>query len=304
MFSLTAGRPIARIREGEHDKQIIGLVESDPTGKETAHMNDPIIVLGEDFFAERKTSTGRLRPQHLRELFVALKADKEPDDDSLRELYLEAKEEFEARNRKEFTIGYGLVTPLPDGKRRECPYVCGPSGAGKSTYVSKLIHEMRIADPQTPLFVFSRLDKDDIIDIHHPQRVPLSADMKITPEDVKQSICLFDDIDTIPDKKTFEVVQKLRDDLLETGRHEDVTVISTCHMMMNYKKTRVPLNEATSVTFFPGAGSSYHIKRYLKEHAGMEKKMIEKILKLPSRWVTLYRRSPQYIIYEKGCFLL
>jgi hypothetical protein len=64
------------------------------------------------------------------------------------------------------------------------------------------------------------------------------------------------------------------------------------------------LNEATTVCFFPRAGSTYHIKTYLTKYVGLEKNQIKKILNLPSRWVALYRSYPMYVLYEKGIYLL
>ena len=59
----------------------------------------------------------------------------------------------------------------------------------------------------------------------------------------------------------------LRENLLETGRHFDLTIISTSHQLSNYAKTRTLLNEATSITVFPShAGTTFHIREYLKKH--------------------------------------
>jgi len=105
-------------------------------------------------------------------------------------------------------------------------------------------------------------------------------------------------------KKIADIVRRLRDDLLETGRHEKAYVVAVSHQLLNYKHTRQLLNESTSVTFFPCSGSDYHIKRFLKTYCGLDEANIKKILKLPSRWVTLYKTYPMYVLYEKGCFLI
>jgi hypothetical protein len=75
---------------------------------------------------------------------------------------------------------------------------------------------------------------------------------------------------------------------------------------MNYSSTRRLLNEATSVVIFPKAGSNNLNVKYLKNYGGFSDESIEKILHLPSRWVAIYRtlHPAQYILHEKGCYLV
>jgi hypothetical protein len=167
--------------------------------------------------------------------------------------------------------------------------------------------QWRLQDPEKKIYLFSRVAKDEALDDLSPARFLIDQDLVTDPpkpEAFRNCIVIFDDIDTIPDKKHADCVRKIRDDLLETGRHEDVTVISTSHQIANYKNTRTLLNEASSVTIFPQSGSKYHIERYLKTYGGMDRATVQKILKLPSRWVTHYRWAPQFILHEHGSFLI
>lgn len=75
-------------------------------------------------------------------------------------------------------------------------------------------------------------------------------------------------------------------------------------MISNYRSTRQILNEATSITFFPKSSGTYHIKNYLKTYAGLDKSQIQKILKISSRWITIYRTYPSYIVWEHGISIL
>jgi hypothetical protein len=81
-------------------------------------------------------------------------------------------------------------------------------------------------------------------------------------------------------------------------------MLITSHLMSNYRETRRVLNEATTVVFFPRSGSTHQIKKFLTTYAGLEKDMIKKILKLPSRWVALYKTYPMFILHERGAFML
>jgi hypothetical protein len=208
---------------------------------------------------------------------------------------------------REITIKDGSIQVLPNINKRECLYIAGPSGSGKSTYASAYMEMYKLMYPKRKLYIFSRVEKDETLDKLKPIRIKLDEELKndpINPEELKCSCVLFDDIDTIREKDIAKAVKDLRTDLLETGRHEDVNVISTSHQITNYKDTRVLLNEATAITFFPSSGSTYHITRFLKMYCGLDKRNIERALRLPSRWVTIYKTYPQYVVYEKGVYLI
>lgn len=126
----------------------------------------------------------------------------------------------------------------------------------------------------------------------------------IDPEELNKTLVIFDDIDTIPDKDQREYVTQLRNDLLETGRHVKCTMVNTSHHLTDYKRTRTLLNESTSVTFYPRMGGCSQIKRYLSVYAGMTRQQIDRILNLPSRWVTISRTAPMWVLYDRGCYLV
>jgi predicted AAA+ superfamily ATPase len=208
---------------------------------------------------------------------------------------------------KEFILHDGTLQQLPNPLTRDSIYIAGPSGSGKTTYAANYIKQYKRVFKKGKVFVFSRLSEDPALDALGVNRIIINEELvsdPISPDDLKNSLVLFDDIDTIPDKNINESVRKLRDDILETGRHQDIYVISTSHQLMNYKHTRTLLNEATSVTFFTKSGSSYHTKRFLKEYCGLGVADIQKILSLPSRWVTIFKHFPMMVLYSSGCYLL
>lgn len=308
-LAFTSQDPVARVDGGEHKGKLIGIILIDRDRKDK-NESDPITLLGQEYWDGKKKSNGkRLSAVDLDVLHKALILRKEPNalHLDLRSIYAEALEQYDNMDRREIALERGCMVPMPSVKGRDTPYIAGPSGAGKSTYVSILISEMRALVPNRPLYVFSRLDSDEVIDIHEPTRVSICSELMREPPDIKDmagSIVVFDDVDTIPDKKLAEFTRKLRDDLLETGRHENITVISTSHQLTNWNKTRQQINEASSVTVFPGRTPTNHIRRYLKEYVGLELKEIKKILDLRSRWVTICHRVPRYVLHEGGMYLL
>ena len=307
-ISLSDGEPIGRVQYGVYDKSIVYVTDKPGEPFDGA---DPIHLLGTDFFKGKKRGDGkRITTRDLEELKDAL-IDQSAEylDEPLIDLFADALEHFRRTNMKELLIhDEGCLLPLPDCTRRECIYVSGPSGSGKSTWIARYCNAFRKLVPEVKVFVFSRLKCDKVIDLLKPIRIVLddafAKDEAYEPAHFAESIVLFDDCDTIPDKKVNDKVNKLRDDILETGRHQNVWCLSTGHQLTNYRKTRIILNECTKVTVFPRSGSSYHIRRLLKEYFGFDTTQIARAVNLPSRWITVTRTAPQIVMHEKGAYVV
>ena len=307
-ISLSRGEPIAAVKHGRYDGAIVHVTDEPGEAFDGA---DPIYMLGVDWFKGKKRGDGkRLRVQDIDELHDALVAgSSEYLDEALGDLYTAALEAFTKINDKELLLpDDGCLRPLPDSVRRECIYITGPSGSGKSTWAAQYCAMFRKMVPDIRIYVFSRLKEDGVLDVLKPVRVVLDDEFlqsdPYEPVHFENSIVLFDDIDTLTDERVCKKVSKLRSDILETGRHQNVWCLTTGHMISNRERTRVVLNECTKVTVFPKSGSTYHIRRLLKEYFGFDKKQIDKTLGLPSRWVTITRTAPQLVIHEKGCFIV
>jgi hypothetical protein len=208
----------------------------------------------------------------------------------------------------EFKTGRGeILQPLPNKKIVEKIYVSAPSGAGKSYWVGKWLNEFKKMFKDDEIYLISSVDEDESLDEHDPIRIALDVDLirtPLTPQELSNSVIIFDDTDTIKNKFLRDSINSMRDEMLEIGRHYNNRMLITSHLMSNYRETRRVLNEATTVVFFPRSGSTHQIKKFLTTYAGLEKDMIKKILKLPSRWVALYKTYPMFILHERGAFML
>ena len=198
------------------------------------------------------------------------------------------------------------LQPVPDRDIVEKIYISAPSGAGKSTFTANWIREFKKMFRKDEIYLFSSIASDRVLDKQDPTRIILDEELLNDPIDVEeldQSLVIFDDTDTIRDKEMRVYLEGLRDHILEVGRHFDVRLLITSHLLSNYSSTRRVLNEATCVVVFPKSGSgTYHIKNFLKIYCGLDSKQIKRFLNLPSRWVAIYRSYPQYVVYEKGAY--
>jgi hypothetical protein len=264
------GRPIARIIGGKKDGKLLFLDEHDDDSK---HMFD-------------------LGIKSLKFLEKDIKSILTKEDD-------------------EIVIRDGKLRPIPLVDTRETQrdvlYISGPAGSGKSTYAAEYIKEFKKIFPKADIFLFSIKESDKVLDQFKPHRIMLNDELlenPINPKELAHSLVIFDDIDTISNKKLLNEVRRLRDSILEVGRSLMTYCITTTHNLTAGTHTRMQLLESTAVTFYPKMGDAFHIMRFLKEYAGLDKKKIATIMSLKSRWVTIYKRAPNYCLYEHGAFLL
>ena len=230
---------------------------------------------------------------------------------SNKKVKLDTSEEPNDKNFKEITVQSGVIQPLPpkDPDKRICVYVSGPSGSGKSTWASQFCKEYKKLHRKNKIVLFSPIQDDDNINELNPISFTLNAEnildeeSKVTLEELKDTLCIFDDIDAISDKKIRDGVRGLLSEILLTGRHYNISTVCTSHILCNWKQSRDLLNESHMVVFFPKT-NAYHIKNYLKNHCGFSKDQIQKILRLPSRWVAVHKNYPNYIISKDQAYII
>ena len=191
---------------------------------------------------------------------------------------------------------------------RQILYISASSGAGKSHYALGFAQAYHKAYPKRPIYLFSYLDQCDTLDkLKAIKRVKIKAENFLTDEieaeDLKESLCIFDDCDCISDKKTKKKVFEILKKILETGRHFKTSVIFTSHTACNGNETKTILNEASSLTIFPKTMGNKNLKYLLESYFGLDKHEIAKIKALPSRWVTLTKTYPPCVFTEKEIYI-
>ena len=203
----------------------------------------------------------------------------------------------------------GKFSQLPNDKIR-CVYIAGPSGSGKSTYVREYAKRYKKLFPKSKCFLLSRVDDDPSLDGFDYKGVVLGADLKENPLQIEEvtpdSMVIFDDIDAISNKKLLDSLIKFQSQILEMGRHMNIQCVITSHLIIGNARAqaRTILNELHSLTVFPGSGSAAQISYALTKYFGLTKKQINKILAMNSRWVTLVKIYPQFVISEHQCIFV
>lgn len=281
MLSFKKGRTIAKIKGGEYNDKTLYIDSSDI-----------------DLKKKKKKMLLKKMKRHQ-------KNKKDESSCSSKDTSSESEEE---KKMEEIELDDGVLVPFPKKGQRECLYISAPSGSGKSTYTANYIKSFKKTFPGAPIFLFSRVDSDEVLDsISGIQRIMLNEELiqdPVKPAELRNSLVIFDDTDTIPQKSLRSAIIDLKNDILEVGRHYNIYIIITSHLISNYSETRTVLNECTSLTIFPRSGAAHQIKYCLKNYFGLDTEQVNRVLKLPSRWVTIFKNYPITVMYESGAYLL
>ena len=321
MLGFKRGTAIAVVKGGNRDGQILRLysgsideenaeIEQDAESEDILDgIKNPLDRLPSNFFDTFK----RLPHQAVQELRKHIRKKERPPDDNedWQHIYDTAMTQIKRSIRKEIILEGGKFMALPSEEIVERLYITAPSGAGKSTWVANWLGRSRKIwhkkSDKKDIFIFSRVADDKPLDKFKPIRIEIDEELLYNPieaEDLQDSVAIFDDIDTISNTQLRKNVITLRDDLLECGRHYNVRMLCTSHLMLGGNTTKKMLNESTSVVFFPRSGNICQMRRFLQVYCGFEKDMIHKILNVPSRWVMVRKLYPMMVLHERGAFVV
>lgn len=222
-----------------------------------------------------------------------------------------------AYDQSNYSNNEEIFSPIPclESDQNDRIYICGPSGSGKSTYLNKYIENYHTINPDNNIYLYSALTEDNSINSKHVKRVDLNAMLpNITYELIdhmsiesfpylNNSLAVFDDTDSISNEILNEFIVKLKNCLLETGRHINCYIAITNHKISDYNKTKTVLNECSHITLFPSSNKT-NVMKYLTKTLMMTTELSRWITNLNSRWITICNKHPMYILWEHGCKLI
>ena len=220
--------------------------------------------------------------------------------------------EFKIPDNKEEHLE--LSFPLAKGERLVM-FVVGRNGCGKSTFIQKLLTNYLKVYKNRKILLFSTQEYDDKLDKVFKDkinRVDLGEEFINSPfslDEIRNTICIFDDVDSIRDKKLKEALFKLRDDILKNGRshtgdrNEDIDIIITNHDVLGGHDTATMIRESFFYVVFPKGSTSHAINTICKKYAGLKNDHIKRIINNPARCVVIHNTHPGFVLTEKEIFL-
>lgn len=333
MLSLHRGKPLA-VGVDKKGKKVVTIYITDEE-KEPDILVDHPLDLADDRDIENVTKLIRLTNIETKMLrnYLLSKQTKEDDDklsDRLRLAVEKLHDLLTKKVKKKILFDRNdevhRVVPLIGGGETNFDrsiFLCGPSGSGK-TFLSKEIvkHDAK----ERPIVIFSKIENDDSLKElkkmklkSHPFsdekggnrliKIPIRTEHDLmnlpSNHELKNCVCLFDDIDSFP-KDMADFLNQYRDSILECGRHHNITVLSTSHQLYNWAKTRVVLNESELVCMFPHSNRR-NTMLFLRDRMGLGKKEVQYItdeIMDNSRSIVCRMSAPNMVFHEKGVILL
>jgi hypothetical protein len=195
---------------------------------------------------------------------------------------------------------------IPSNLERDCLYICGASGSGKSTYSAKFIKEYQKKNKKNPCYLFSAKNEDAVLDDLGIKRIKINESLIENPikaEEMANSLIIYDDIDVIQDKTLRKAVWESLNLALQVCRALSTTVIITNHLPTMGKDTGIVLFECHSITFFPN-DLNRKLRYMLENYCGLSQKEIDKLCKIKSRAITIFRHYPKVILCERIIFMM
>jgi hypothetical protein len=197
--------------------------------------------------------------------------------------------------------------PNPNTER-QILYITGRSGSGKSYYTLHYCREYQKIYPKRFIYLFSALEEDQTLDqLKGLKRIKLTDEFcndDIEAEDFKESMVIFDDTDVISSKVIRNKVNGIMNQILQVGRHFEISCIITTHNACSGNSTKIILSEAHSITIFPNGLGSRSMKYLLENYLGLDKIQIKKIKNLKSRWVSICRTFPMCVLSEREAYVI
>lgn len=194
---------------------------------------------------------------------------------------------------------------------RDVVFVCGTSGMGKSTMLASYARKFQRMFKNQPVFMISRKQSDPAYAGIKLSRPILDESLASDPIDIQcddiPNTCLFvfDDYDTFPDVIQ-KPINKLLADILETGRAKNIYCAISSHLITKpgHHDNSILYNEMHRLVFSPRGGNRPALMRVLENQIGLTRKQAEQILEEKSRWVTIGKSYPQYMVVDHGITML
>jgi hypothetical protein len=223
-------------------------------------------------------------------------------------------EEETGVDRVELAPGFRYeLAPRPvKEKERQTLFIAAESGAGKSYFVREYAKRYKKMFPKNEIFLISYLDSDETIDefkeitrlnCFNEEFLDQCLDLDLEVE-FGHSLVIFDDIDSIVNKKTHSKIYGLLNKMLRVGRHFNIGVAYVGHELYASNELKQILNESMTITFFPKFLNFKKLRYLLEEYFGLSKEQIQRVRNIRDRSVTYIKGSDKIILSDTNCFIL
>jgi len=197
-------------------------------------------------------------------------------------------------------------------KERSVLFLSGESGAGKSYYMREYAKRYNKMFPENEIFLISYLDRDETLDSYdkitrlncfNDEFLQECGDLDLNAE-FSNTLVIFDDIDSISEKKNKVIIYGLLNKMLRTGRHYGISVAYVGHELYANHDLKCILNESHVIVWFPKHLNYKKLRYLLEEYFGLNRQQVEKIRAIKDRSVAYIKGSDKLIVSERQAFIL
>lgn len=218
------------------------------------------------------------------------------DNGKIKEIQMEKNEKFS------ITMSSNLIDSL---------FVVAPRGTGKTTILSNIARQHK-----GHIYLFSRFDIGDKLG-EEPAFMGIKNIKKIDcydlfesnnnePIDIKEfsnSMVIMDDIQTLKDKKVVKFMNRLRDEILESGRKMNILLLVSEHLLLNHKENAYPLLESKAIIISP-MGNNVQNKFFLRQYCCLDNILINELLESGTRFITVIKSIPKILITDNNISII
>ena len=198
------------------------------------------------------------------------------------------------------------------GSERSTFYIPARSNSGKTTWIANYLEDYLEQFPNNEVYLFSGVPKEEpafekfgkkvtVMDLQYFRDNPITKAEELS--DFANSMCIFDDINSIPDLRTKKSVITLRDVILQCGRHENVSCMVTAHQALDRGLTAYPIKESDYFVVFPQANKQ-QTRALLTKYADFTKQEVDRVMTIKSRWVEISRNNPSFVLSSNVAYLI
>ncbi len=200
-----------------------------------------------------------------------------------------------------------LETAVDTTSERNIVYITGPSGSGKTYFSAQYIKKYQKKFPSRLIILFSAIEHDESLDQLGVKRIKLNKSLvedPIKPKDLQDTLCIFDDVDSIQNKPIRSAVMSLLNSVLQEGRHFQTSALLTYHAPTDRMNTRLMLCESHIVVSFLNSGSAHSLKYLFNTYLGIDDVMLKKLKKEKTRACVVFKNYPACVMTDKMIRLL
>ncbi len=211
------------------------------------------------------------------------------------------------------------LIPSNLSKGRETLFIAGPTGCGKTKFAVEFMNlylqifqkrDIIIFTPDpndTSLASITDKDRSDIVDINLKDEN--SGKYRIIQEDVnindfEKCLVFFDDIAIGEDDSLIKFMDKLRHKVIGVGRHKDVSVITSRHMVTDYRNTRNDLADTKYVVCFPLGGGRRVLDHYFSKYLMLSSELKAQIFSWNADWLVFHQKFPNFVLSNNKVLMI